>query len=112
MAERVGKSRVAVANTLRLLRLPEPVKAQLTNGELSEGHARALLGLPDDESIVETAAVVVRRGLTVRQTEDLVRKLTEVKPEEERDEGDDPDSGAHAAPGRGFPRARWGRRWR
>jgi len=53
VAEKVGKSRVAVANTLRLLRLPEPVKALLTEGALSEGHARALLALPEDDLIGE-----------------------------------------------------------
>jgi ParB family transcriptional regulator, chromosome partitioning protein len=90
VAERVGKSRVAVANTLRLLRLPERVKAFLASGELSEGHARALLGLPDDEAILQAAGVVVSRGLSVRQTEDLVRRLTEAKPQDEA-EADDPD---------------------
>ena len=75
VADRVGKSRVAVANTLRLLRLPEGVKALLGEGALSEGHARALLPLPDDEAILDAAARVVRRGLSVRQTEEFVRRL-------------------------------------
>jgi ParB family transcriptional regulator, chromosome partitioning protein len=79
VAERVGKSRVAVANTLRLLRLPERVKSLLADDVLSEGHARALLGLPDDEAIIGAAGVVASRGLTVRQTEELVRRLLEVK---------------------------------
>ena len=92
VADRVGKSRVAVANTLRLLRLPERVKTLLAESSLSEGHARALLGLPDDEAMIQAAGVVVSRGLNVRQTEDLVRKLTEVKQQEAR-EGDDPDHG-------------------
>lgn len=93
VAERVGKSRVAVANTLRLLRLPERVKVLLADGVLSEGHARALLGLPDDEAILQAAGVVVSRGLTVRQTEDLVRRLAEAKtgPDQEAIEEDDPD---------------------
>ena len=93
VAERVGKSRVAVANTLRLLRLPERVKVLLADGVLSEGHARALLGLPDDEAILQAAGVVVSRGLTVRQTEDLVRRLAEAKTgaEHETVEEDDPD---------------------
>jgi len=75
VAEKVGKSRVAVANTLRLLRLPDPVKALLTERALSEGHARALLALPEDDLIVKAAEQVVARELTVRQTEDLVRRL-------------------------------------
>jgi ParB family transcriptional regulator, chromosome partitioning protein len=92
VADRVGKSRVAVANTLRLLRLPERVKSLLAEGVLTEGHARALLGLPDDETIVEAAGVVVSRNLTVRQTEELVRRLSESKPEPEpADEAEDPD---------------------
>jgi ParB family transcriptional regulator, chromosome partitioning protein len=93
VAERVGKSRVAVANTLRLLRLPERVKALLASGELTEGHARALLGLPEDEAITEAAGVVVSRGLNVRQTEDLVRRLAEAKPQEDPADADagDPD---------------------
>ncbi|MGQ9490992.1 MAG: ParB/RepB/Spo0J family partition protein [Anaerolineae bacterium] len=75
VADRVGKSRAAVANTLRLLRLPERVKGLLADGLLSEGHARALLALPDDESILAAADQVVTRDLTVRQTEELVRRL-------------------------------------
>ena len=93
VAERVGKSRVAVANTLRLLRLPDRVKSLLAGGALTEGHARALLGLPDDEAIVTGAGVVVSRGLSVRQTEELVRRLAEAKPEPDAGEtdADDPD---------------------
>jgi ParB family chromosome partitioning protein len=91
VADRVGKSRVAIANTLRLLRLPERVKALLADGSLSEGHARALLGLPDNEAMIQAAGIVVSRGLNVRQTEDLVRKLTEVNPQDEPAEGEDPD---------------------
>jgi ParB family chromosome partitioning protein len=96
VAEKVGKSRVAVANTLRLLRLPDPVKALLTEGALSEGHARALLALPEDDSIVKAAEHVVARELTVRQTEELVRRLlvSDRAPEPSQGEseaGEDPD---------------------
>jgi ParB family transcriptional regulator, chromosome partitioning protein len=94
VADRVGKSRVAVANALRLLRLPEKVKALLTDGALSEGHARALLGLDDDEAIVRAAEQVVTRGLNVRQTEELVRRLAAVHAQEpEPESADDPDAG-------------------
>ena len=95
VADRVGKSRVAVANTLRLLRLPERVKALLAEGALTEGHARALLALPDDATIMRAADQVVARDLTVRQTEELVRRLAATalsaatQPEEPSD--DDPD---------------------
>lgn len=92
VADRVGKSRVAVANTVRLLRLPEGVKLLLGEGALSEGHARALLALPDDEAILDASARVVRRGLSVRQTEDYVRKLLSPTPvPREEDEPEDAD---------------------
>ncbi len=75
VADRVGKSRAAVANTVRLLRLPDAVKALLSAGTLSEGHARALLALPNDDLIIKAAEQVVARGLNVRQTEELVHRL-------------------------------------
>jgi ParB family chromosome partitioning protein len=71
LAEAVGKSRSHVANTLRLLSLPAPVRRQLEDGALSAGHARALLAAPDPASL---AGEVVRRGLNVRATEALVRR--------------------------------------
>jgi len=70
LAKRVGKSRVHVANSLRLLGLPGAVRTQLEDGALSAGHARALLGAADPTG---AAAIVAKRGLTVRQTEALVR---------------------------------------
>jgi ParB family chromosome partitioning protein len=86
IASRVGKSRVAVTNTLRLLRLPDSVKNALIEKRISEGHARALLALSTPEA--QTAALhrVISQELNVRQTEELVRKLsgenpiTKVKP--------------------------------
>jgi ParB family chromosome partitioning protein len=78
VADRVSKSRAAVANVMRLLRLPERVKPLQAEGTLTEGHARALLGLPDDDMIVQAAEQVVGRDLNVRQTEELVRRLTAV----------------------------------
>ena len=71
LAEAVGKSRSHVANTLRLLSLPAPVRRQLEDGALSAGHARALLAASDPASM---AGEVVRRGLNVRATEALVRR--------------------------------------
>jgi ParB family chromosome partitioning protein len=73
LAKRVGKDRSTIANALRLLRLPANVRAQVVNGELSEGHARALLGAPDDATLAALAEKVVRGKLSVRQTEELVR---------------------------------------
>ena len=78
VAERVGKSRVAIANTVRLLNLPDPLKALLSDGALTEGHARALLGLSSPEAMIRAAEQVVARELTVRQTEELVRRLQTV----------------------------------
>lgn len=73
LAQRVGKDRSTIANALRLLRLPANVREKVVVGELSEGHARALLGAPDDKQLSELAEKVVRGRLSVRQTEALVR---------------------------------------
>jgi ParB family transcriptional regulator, chromosome partitioning protein len=77
IAELVGRSRVAVTNVLRLLELPDDVQAMIEAGELSEGHARAILGTAGHEERRKVARAVVGQGLTVRQTEALVRKLAE-----------------------------------
>jgi ParB family chromosome partitioning protein len=74
VAERVGRSRVSVTNTLRLLALPDRVQHALAAGEISEGHARALLGLPTAVDQVGALELIVERGLSVRQTEELVRR--------------------------------------
>jgi ParB family chromosome partitioning protein len=75
VAERVGKERSTVTNALRLLRLPEDVRDLVRGGELDMGHARALLGLEDTETIRKTAQRAVREKLSVRATEALVRLL-------------------------------------
>lgn len=74
VAARVGKSRTAVTNTLRLLQLPAGVQRALADGALSAGHARALLGTPDRAYQEELAKRAVAEGLTVRALEDLVRR--------------------------------------
>jgi ParB family chromosome partitioning protein len=74
VAERVGKSRPAVSNTLRLLQLPGPVQAMIDNGTLSAGHARALLGLEDAKYSVYLAEKAAGEGWSVRQVEDAVRE--------------------------------------
>jgi ParB family chromosome partitioning protein len=76
IAARVGKSRVAITNTLRLLRLPDSVKNALIEKRVSEGHARALLALPTPEAQTAALRTVLAQELNVRQTEELVRKLT------------------------------------
>ena len=73
-AERVGKSRPAVANALRLLKLPDSVIALVSDGKISTGHALALLGFKDEQDIIETADLIIEKGLTVRDVEKLVKK--------------------------------------
>jgi ParB family chromosome partitioning protein len=77
VAERVGRSRVSVTNTLRLLALPDRVQSALATGEISEGHARALLGLPTATDQIGALELIQERGLSVRQTEELVRRWDE-----------------------------------
>ena len=79
-AEAVGRSRVAVSNLLRLLELAPEVCERVERRELEMGHARALLGLPQRRQQAEVAALVARKGLSVRETEALVRRLTQPPP--------------------------------
>ena len=76
IAEQVGKSRAAISNTLRLLKLAPAARAALAENRISEGHARALLGLPSAQAQGAALQTVVKRELNVRQTEELVRRLT------------------------------------
>jgi ParB family chromosome partitioning protein len=80
IAQRVGKSRVAVANTMRLLKLPEAIKARLADGLITEGHARALLTVSDAAVQQRLLSQIVKNGLSVRQTEELVRRILEDHP--------------------------------
>jgi len=73
ISDRVGKKRTTVANTLRLLRLPEAIQEDILAGRLSEGHARALLGESDPERQMAIRAAVLREGLSVRETEQRVK---------------------------------------
>jgi ParB family chromosome partitioning protein len=75
IAARVGKKRVTVTNTLRLLKLPQRILEALVVEEITEGHARALLMLPTGEAQLAAFATVVRNNLNVRQTEELVNRL-------------------------------------
>lgn len=83
VAQRVGKSRSAVSNTLRLFQLPGSVQRMVASGELSAGHARALLACPDRTVQEQLAARVVAEGLNVRQVEDEVRALGQAATESE-----------------------------
>lgn len=80
VAERVGKSRVAVTNTIRLLELPELVKRAVADGTITEGHGRALLGLSTQKAREAAFQTVVNLSLNVRQTEELVRTRSGIKP--------------------------------
>ncbi|HYV33783.1 MAG TPA: ParB/RepB/Spo0J family partition protein [Candidatus Limnocylindria bacterium] len=79
VAKKVGKSRPAVANTVRLLNLPAEIQRGIVEGKIMEGHARALLGLSDPEKILLMYKMVVEQGLNVRQVESKVRDLTKAK---------------------------------
>lgn len=78
VAEKVGKNRVTVTNTMRLLKLPPEVKEALLRGDITEGHARALLRLESAGAQLEVLQAVRRGGLNVRQAEELVRRLVEL----------------------------------
>ena len=74
VSKRVGKSRSAIANSLRLLNLPDQVRPFLMNGQLSMGHAKALLGLSSESAIISAAKEAVAKGLSVREVEKLASK--------------------------------------
>lgn len=73
LAGKVSKSRVAIANSIRLLALPESIKQLIIDGGISSGHARSLLSLPEEEQQIKLAERILIEGLTVRQTENIVR---------------------------------------
>ena len=78
-AKRIGKSRSAVTNALRLLNLPESVRKMVENGELSTGHAKVLLGMTNASLIERAALQITSRDLSVRETEKLVKMMEEVE---------------------------------
>ncbi len=86
LAERVGKSRVYCANMMRLLNLPEEVQEMVSSKELSMGHARALLSLEKEETIIEVAKYIVKHQLSVRDVEQYVRELKGVVKQEKKKE--------------------------
>ncbi len=90
LSRRVGRERATVANALRLLKLPGKVRDQVATGQLAMGHARALLGLEDPRLIEDSAEQVVKKALSVRQTEDLVRRAQ--KPGKDKAAKDKPQS--------------------
>lgn len=86
LAHRIGKSREHITNTLRLLRLPEEVQEKVTSKQLSMGHARALLGLKDEELMKKIAKQTIQQGLSVRKVEQLVKAQSQKKEEPRQEE--------------------------
>jgi ParB family chromosome partitioning protein len=80
IAKRVGKSRVAVTNTMRLTNLADAVKQALVDGKITEGHARALLALSTQKAQTSALQTIINLSLSVRQAEELIRKLTGNRP--------------------------------
>jgi len=74
-AERLGMNRTTLVNFLRLLKLPSQIKNDITQEKLDQGHARALLALKNDQDMLDAAALIIRKNLSVRQTEMLVKKF-------------------------------------
>jgi ParB family chromosome partitioning protein len=87
LAALLNKDRSTLANALRLLKLPEKVRALVVSGQLSEGHARALLGAPDDAKLEQLADKAVQRKLSVREIEAMVRALKAPKPDSDAKDG-------------------------
>ena len=75
VAEKIGKDRTTVANIIRLLKLPDKIQNSLKKGEIKEGHARALLGLPDESQQLELWRRMVDKGYSVRKVEDEVKRM-------------------------------------
>lgn len=87
-AEKVGKSRPAVANALRLLKLPDEVQEMIKNNLISPGHARALLGFDSEDMIIQTAKLIVKEDLSVREVEIMVKnskKAPKIPKQQKRD---------------------------
>lgn len=95
VAERVGKSRSAVANSVRLLHLPPDAQQAIVDGRISAGHARALLSLPAVDLMQTALAEIVARQLSVRQTEALVKQMLEAPPRPVAEPIIDPNLQAH-----------------
>ena len=89
LAERVGKSRSAIANSTRLLDLPDDVLEMVANGDISAGHGRTLLGVKNRENMLLLANKVVEYDLSVRQLEEEVKRINKMKPVSEEDEEED-----------------------
>jgi ParB family chromosome partitioning protein len=94
VAERVGKSRVAVANSVRLLRLPDEIKSSLAQGQITEGHARAMLAVDEPDGQRKVWETILKRGLNVRQAEETVRRLVAGPKPKRPDQSSSPETKA------------------
>lgn len=83
LAERIGKSRVNITNLMRLLDLPDEILEMVSDGDITTGHARAILGLKDRDGMLPLAKSICEHELSVRQAEDAVRRANQAKPEKE-----------------------------
>jgi ParB family chromosome partitioning protein len=95
VAVAVGKDRSSVANTLRLLKLPDSVRKEVASGALSMGHARALLAIEQEAALERAAREVLARRLSVRETEALARKASEPPAEPGAEDQEEPRSDVH-----------------
>lgn len=77
LAKKVGKDRSSITNSLRILKLPQPVKEEVIKGTISMGHARAILSLDNEKEQQDACEIIVKKGLSVRETEALVKKMKE-----------------------------------
>lgn len=84
VSSKIGKSRSAIANTLRLLSLDEPIREKLISGEISSGHARAILGVDSPKTRLAVLEAIIEKGLNVRQTEALVKQLQKSAPKKKK----------------------------
>ena len=84
ISKRVGKSRSAITNSLRILNLPDEIIKYVISGEISQGHGRALLSINDDKLKLEIANRIIKEGLNVRQVENLVKGLSKEKPKKKK----------------------------
>jgi ParB family chromosome partitioning protein len=91
IAQQLGKSRVAITNTLRLLKLPDDVRRALASGDITEGHARVILSLPNEQAQSAVLQAVLKHDLNVRKTEELVRKYLGQRPPTDTKKAQKPD---------------------
>ncbi|MGB9710122.1 MAG: ParB/RepB/Spo0J family partition protein [Thermodesulfovibrio sp.] len=83
LSKRVGKDRATIANYLRILKLPDEIRQHLKQGTITMGHAKAILSVEESQKQIEIANMVIKKSLSVRQTEELVKKIDKPKPSKE-----------------------------